>query len=154
MSTRQMVIFNIGNESYGVDIGQVIEINKMLNIVKAPNTPEFIEGLVNLRGKAYAVYNLRKKFRLPAKEFDEGTKIIIIKVNFTDIGFIVDGVNEIIRVEDENIEEAPGIITGINRKYISGVAKVGEKMMILLDLNLILSEAEEEAVANLQVHSL
>lgn len=149
MSVRQMVIFNVDRESYGVDIGQVIEIIKPLDIVKVPNTPEFIEGLINLRGKVHAIFNLRKKFKLPAIEMDDNTKIIIVSVNGTNIGFIVDAVNEIVRVEESDIESTPSVVTGIHSKYISGVAKLADKMIIMLDLNIVLSAAETDAVKSL-----
>lgn len=143
MASRQLVIFNINEESFGVEITQVKEIIKPMDIFKVPNTPEFIEGLINLRGKVHTVFNLRKRFSLPTREFDDSTKIIIVNVNSMSIGFIVDEVNEIIRVEDEDIERTPQTITILNRKYISGVAKLGERIVLILDLACVLSVNEE-----------
>lgn len=145
VASRQFVIFNLNQENFGVEITEVKEIIKPVQIYKVPNTPEYIEGLINLRGKVHTVFNLRKKFSLPAREFDDNTKIIVVNVNSIMVGFIVDEVNEIIRVEDEDIEAAPQDITALNRRYISGIAKISEKIVILLDLARVLSA--EEAVA-------
>jgi purine-binding chemotaxis protein CheW len=143
MASRQLVIFNINDESFGVEITQVKEIIKPMDIFKVPNTPDFIEGLINLRGKVHTVFNLRKRFNLPSKALDDSTKIIIVNVNSMMVGFIVDEVNEIVRIEDESIENAPKVITSLNRKYISGVAKIGERIILLLDLSLVLTVEEE-----------
>lgn len=149
MATKQFVIFNINNENFGVEIIQVKEIIKPMEIFKIPDTPEFIEGLINLRGKVHTVFNLRKKFHLPPLEFDDNTKIIIVNVNELMVGFIVDEVNEIIRVEDEDIENTPPSITTLNKKYITGIAKVGEKVILLLDLSQALSVSEEQLIEKL-----
>lgn len=150
MASRQFVIFNVNNEDFGIEIGQVSSIEKPLEIFKVPNTPHFIEGLINLRGKVYTVFNLRKKFNLPFSGIDENSKIVIVNINSTMAGFIVDEVKEILRVEDENIEETPKSISGVNRKYLTGIAKVGEKIVLLLDLSKILSSEEEEIMGQLQ----
>lgn len=145
MASRQLVIFDINEESFGVEITQVREIIKPMEIFKVPNTPDFIEGLINLRGKVHTIFNLRKKFNLPVREFDESTKIIIVNVNSITVGFIVDEVNEIVRVEDEDIESTPQSITTLNKKYLSGVAKLGDRIVLILDLSMVLTASEEEA---------
>ena len=139
MAGRQLVVFNIDNEDFGVEITQVNEIIRPVEIFKVPNTPDFIEGLINLRGKVHTVINLRKRFKLTPREFDENTKIIISSVNSLVIGFIVDEVKEIIRLEDEDLESAPSALTGLKRKYINAIAKSGEKIVLLLDLEVALS---------------
>ncbi len=150
MASKQFVIFNVNNEDFGIEIGQVSSIEKPLEIFKVPNTPHFIEGLINLRGKVYTVFNLRKKFDLPFTGMDENTKIVIVNVNSTMAGFIVDEVKEILKIEDADIEETPKSISGINREYLTGVAKVGEKIVLLLDLSKILSSEDKKAMENLQ----
>lgn len=150
MASKQFVIFNVNNEDFGIEIGQVSSIEKPLEIFKVPNTPYFIEGLINLRGKVYTVFNLRKKFDLPFTGMDENTKIVIVNVNSTMAGFIVDEVKEILKIEDTDIEETPKSISGINREYLTGVAKVGEKIVLLLDLSKILSSEDKKAMENLQ----
>ncbi|GKX30472.1 chemotaxis protein CheW [Vallitalea longa] len=142
MSTMQQVIFKLDKEEYGLDIMKVITIEKYQEVVKTPNTPEYITGIINLRGNVLPVYSLRKKFNLTEREVDENTKIIVTVTNNMKIGFIVDSVQEILNIEDDNIEEAPKIVTGINRKYIKSIAKMDKRMVILLDIDLIMSEEE------------
>lgn len=153
MGVRQFVIFNLHSEDFGVEITQVKEIIKPLEIFKVPDTPEFIEGLINLRGKVHTVFNLRKRFGLPAKEFDDNTKIIIVSVNSLSVGFIVDEVNEIVRIDEENIETTPQIITSLNKKYLSGVAKLDDRIVLLLDLGNVLSFKEQEQLNKLMENS-
>lgn len=144
MASHQFVIFNINGENFGIEITQVKEIIKPMEIFKVPNTPDYIEGLINLRGKVHTVFNLRKKFNLPALAFDDNTKIIIVNVNSMMVGFIVDEVNEIVRVEDEDIENTPQAIASANSRYVTGVAKIGERIILLLDLSKALSLSEEQ----------
>ncbi|WP_105618214.1 chemotaxis protein CheW [Vallitalea okinawensis] len=153
MATQQ-VVFRLDNESYGVAIMKVYGIEKFQEILKIPNTPTYIEGVINLRGEVLPIYNLRKKFNLEEKAVDGETKIIITKANDMQVGFIVDSVSEIINIEDDVIEEAPKIITGIERKYIRSIAKVNERMIILLDIDLILSEEELEAAKEAAVSTM
>lgn len=150
MASKQFVIFNVNDEDFGIEISQVSSIEKPLEIFKVPNTPHFIEGLINMRGKVYTVFNLRKKFNLPFTGMDENSKIVIVNINSTMAGFIVDEVKEILKVEEEVIEETPSSISGVNRRYLTGVAKVGEKIVLLLDLSKILTDEDEKAMEKLQ----
>lgn len=144
MANRQLIIFNLGQEEFGVGIEQLKEIIRPQKIVSVPNTPAFIEGIINLRGEIYPIFNLRKKFGFPDKAFDDNTKIIIVNVNNMKVGFVVDEVSEIVRLEEENIEQAPKLVSGVNRKYISGVGKIEERMVIILELDLVLQTDEKE----------
>ncbi|MBZ4646194.1 MAG: chemotaxis protein CheW [Clostridia bacterium] len=144
MASTQLVIFKLESEEFGVDIMKVREIIKPVQIVKIPNTPEFIEGIINLRGKVHPIFSLRKKFKFVDKPFDDDTKIVIVNVNDSNVGFIVDEVSEIVRIDNDQIEAAPRLVTGVNRKYISGVGKIEDRMIILLDLDLVLSVSEQE----------
>ncbi|MCX7921423.1 MAG: chemotaxis protein CheW [Clostridia bacterium] len=147
MASRQLVIFKVNDEDFGIDINQVNSIEKPMEIFKVPNTPDYVEGLINLRGKVYTVFNLRKKFNLPTMEFDDSTKIIIVKEKSVMVGFIVDEVNEIITFDDSNIESTPEVIAGFDRKYLGGVAKRDDKIVLILDLVNILS-LEDQKLAN------
>lgn len=142
----QQVVFKLNEEQYGIEIMKVYGIERHQEVLKIPNTPPYIEGVINLRGEVLPIYNLRKKFNLSHRNIDGETKIIITKANDTQIGFIVDSVSEIINLDEADIEETPQIITGIDRKYIKSIAKVNEKMIILLDVDLVLSEEEHKAV--------
>lgn len=143
-NSNQFVVFKLEEEDFGVEIINVREIIKPQQILKVPNTPKYIEGIINLRGRVHPVFNLRKKFHINEKEFDERTKIIIVSVNEISVGFIVDDVSEILRIEEQNMEVPPSIIVGHHRKYIRTVGKIGDRMIIILDLNLLLSEEEEK----------
>jgi purine-binding chemotaxis protein CheW len=146
MAIRQLVVFSVNNEEFGIDIEQVNIIERSLEIFKIPNTPEYIEGLVNLRGKVHTVFNLRKRFNMPAKDFDENTKIIMANIGGAIVGLIVDEVKEIVRVEDKDTESAPKVLENLDRRYINGVAKVGERIIMLLDLAVVLAaDAHEKA---------
>lgn len=146
MAIQQLVKFNIDDEAFGIDIKQIFQILKPQEVFKVPNTPPFIEGLINLRGKVMTVFNLRKRFNLPEKENDDNTKILIIRMEDYLLGFTVDSVSEIVRVQEEEIVETPPTITDFDKRFLSGVAKVGEKLILLLDLQKILTPDEEEQV--------
>ncbi len=139
MASRQLLVFKLNGDSYGVEITNVDSIVPMKEIVKVPNTPDYIQGLMSLRGKVYTIFNLRKKFSLPDQEFDENTKIVIVDVNSVTVGFIVDEVNEITHIEEEDIENTPQSLEKLGRKYMSGIAKVSEKIIMILDLSHLLS---------------
>jgi len=136
MANQQIVIFKVDEEMFGINIEQVKEIITPMETFKIPNSPSFVQGLINLRGKIYTILNLRKKFNLAAKESDEHTKIVILNSDSLAVGFIIDVVNEIIRIDDKDIENPPESIKALNKKYITGVAKIGEKAVLLLDLEL------------------
>lgn len=139
MATRQLVIFSVANEEFGIDIAQVNIIERPMDIYKIPNTPEYVEGLVNLRGKVHTVFDLRKRFNLSPKEFDESTKIIMANVNSTVVGIIVDEVKEITKVEDKDTEAIPKALTDMKGKFLNGIAKIGERIILLLDLDAVLT---------------
>lgn len=151
MATRQLVVFSINNEEFGIDIEQVNNIERPMKIFKIPNTPDFVEGLVNLRGKIHTIFDLRKRFNMPAKEFDDGTKIIMANTRAAIVGLVVDEVKEIIKVEDTNIESTPKVLADMKHKYINGVAKVDSRIIQLLDLDIILSVKEQEKAGSVKL---
>jgi|GEM_PF-400654 len=143
MAIRQFVKFSVGDEEFGVEISKVREIIKLQDMLRVPNAPPYIEGLMNLRGKVLTIYNLRKRLGMQDKEFDENCKIITVYHNDLLVGFTVDMVNEVIRVEEENIDDTPPSVPGIDKRFLSQVVKLGEKLMFVLDLNNVLSPDEE-----------
>lgn len=144
MANQQIVIFKVDEEMFGINIDQVKEIITPMEIFKIPNAPSYVQGLINLRGKIYTIMNLRKKFNLAAKESDDHTKIVILNSESLAVGFIIDVVNEIIWIDDKNIEASPETIKAMNKKYITGVAKIDQKAVLLLDLKLA-SEITEDS---------
>ena len=141
---KQFVVFRLGGESYGVDIGKVKEIINMQTITAVPNTASFIEGIINLRGQVIPVFNLRSKFSLPDCEMDRQTRIMVVEVGDAAIGVIVDGVSEVLNVSSDIVEPpSPAISTNINEDYIAGIAKFDARLVILLNLNQVMSYGRE-----------
>ncbi len=143
----QLVSFKLGKEEFGVDILKVQEINRMLEITEMPNSPEFVEGIVNLRGRIIPVLDLKKRLHLPVKEHDNSTRIIVVELNNKTVGFIVDEVSEVLRIESSITEPPPDMVAGIESDYITAVAKLDDRLLILLDLSKVLSQEEKEAVS-------
>lgn len=142
----QVVSFKIGNEEFGVDILKVREINRLVQITRLPNTPNFIEGVMNLRGKVIPVINLRKRLGLGEKNYDKDIRIIVVELNDKTVGFIVDSVSEVLRLSKSIIEPPPELISGIDTEYITGIAKLEDKLLLLLDLEKILTADEKETL--------
>lgn len=146
MATLQQVIFKLDNEEYGLDIMKVNGIEKCHEVVKVPNAPQYVEGMINLRGEVLPIYSLRKKFNLADKEKTEDNKIIVTVSNGIKVGFVVDSVTEILHIDEQQVEEAPKLVTGINRRYIKSVAKIDNRMVVLIDIDLIVSDEEQIAL--------
>ena len=143
----QVVIFKIGKEEYGIDIMKVVEIVLHQEIRQVPDTPHYIEGIINLRGEIHPIYNLRTRFKMTDKVADEQTKIIVIRTVERNIGFIVDNVSEILSISDEDIQDAPSIVnTTGGDKYIQGVAKQGNRMIVLLDVDRLVSDKDNQVM--------
>ncbi|MBB6215644.1 purine-binding chemotaxis protein CheW [Anaerosolibacter carboniphilus] len=150
MSERQYVIFKLGNEEYGVDIMNVKEISEYKQSVKVPNTPKFVDGIINLRGDITPIINLKKRFNLDGVSVDSDTRIIVINIKSRQVGFVVDEASQVIRLSEEDIEPAPELVAGIDKKYITGVGKLKDRIVLLLNLEEVLSEDEKEKIQNIQ----
>ncbi len=143
----QLVVFMLGEEEFGVDISQVREIVRVSQITYLPKAPVFIEGVVNLRGQVLAVINLSKKIGIAAKGIGERTRIIVVEVGENTVGMIVDSVSEVLRLSSEFIEEVPSIVkTEIPEHYLRGVGKLKDRLLVLLDLDKILTFEELQNV--------
>jgi purine-binding chemotaxis protein CheW len=142
---QQLVSFDLATESYGVDIGAVREIIRLQEITNVPRTPEFVEGVINLRGKVIPVVDLRKRFGLPVGDQSAENRIVVVDIGGQDIGVIVDAVNEVLRIFSDSVEPPSSVITTADSDYLMGIAKVDDKLLILLDQESVLS-AEERAV--------
>lgn len=147
----QLVSFKVGNEEFGVDILKVQEINKMTVITKVPNSPEFVEGVINLRGRVIPIIDLRKRLGMPEKEHDKNTRIVVVELASKTVGFVVDAVSEVLRISKDITEKPPELVAGVDSEYITSVAKLDDRLLILLDLERVLNKeqiAEVDAVAN------
>jgi len=142
----QLVSFKIGAEEYGVNILKVQEINKMTTITKVPNAPEFVEGVINLRGRVIPIIDLRTRLGMERKEHTKDTRIIVVELAGKTVGFIVDSVNEVLRIPSNVTEVPPELVTGINSDYITAVGKLEDRLLILLDLDKVLKTEEKEAL--------
>ena len=133
--SKQFLVFRLDKEEYGVDIQKVTTIiEKDMAIARVPKTPDFIEGVINLRGEIVPVMNLRKRFNLPAVEDTEDTRIIIIKLEDLAIGLIVDSVAEVIHLSEDSIETISSFSAEVSLDYILGVGKVDGRIVTLLNL--------------------
>lgn len=149
---KQLVVFTLNDQEFGVEIKQAREIINRKELTSIPNAPEFVKGVINLRGEIVPVIKLKKRLNLSSEDVNKAEdKIIIVAINGTQVGMIVDDVQGIIRIEKDNIGVPPKITQGINKKYISGVGKMEEKLLIILDLDQVLSRREVEELEELEV---
>ena len=140
----QLVSFKIGEEEFGIEILKVQEIIKMMFITKIPNTPEFIEGIINLRGRIIPVVDLRTRLGLTKQTHTKNTRIVVVELNNHIIGFVVDEVSEVIRITKDTTEEPPAMIGSINREFVTAIGKLEDRLLILLDLEKVFSSIEYE----------
>ncbi len=143
---NQIVVFELCTEFYGVDIAKVESIIKMQPITQMPHAPIFVEGVTNLRGKVLPVIDLRKRFGLAPQAAGKNSRIIVVSVNRVEVGMIVDGVSEVLTVPEGAVEAAPQITTTVDSTFITGIAKLDQRLVILLDLGCILSGQEQESL--------
>lgn len=140
---NKYLLFNLGRESYGIGIANVTDIIEMQKITDVPDMPKFVRGVINLRGKVIPVIDLRIRFGLEEREYDDRTCIIIVHIHGASLGFIVDTVSEVHEILPKNIDPPPSFKGGgLKERYISGLGKIGEEVKILLDVDRILKEEE------------
>lgn len=142
----QLVSFKLGNEEFAVDILKIQEINRMVEITKVPKSPVFVEGVINLRGKVIPIIDLRKRFGMDASEYTKNTRIVVVDIDKKVVGLIVDGVSEVLRLPASTVEPPPPIVAGIDAEYINGVGKLEDRLLILLELEKVLSQEEKAAL--------
>jgi purine-binding chemotaxis protein CheW len=144
--------FHLGDEGYGLEILKVQEIIGMLEITKIPQTPNYVKGVINLRGKVIPVIDLRLKFGMPEQELTRKTCIIVVQIQKNDtaliIGIVVDEVSEVLNISGEQIEAAPSLGMQVNTHFILGMAKTESAVKILLDIDKVLSAEEMNALTH------
>ena len=139
---NQIVVFELGSEHFGIEIAKVESIIKMQAITLLPHVPSFVEGVTNLRGKVLPVIDLRKRFGLRAKEADKSSRVIVVNIGQTEVGMIVDGVSEVLTIPEGAVDAAPAITSTVDSAFITGIAKLDRRLVILLDLNRVLRGEE------------
>lgn len=142
----QLVTFALGNEDYAVDILKVQEINRMKEITRVPNSPAYVEGVINLRGKVIPVVSLRRKFGLEDRENDTQSRIMIMDIQGITMGLIVDAVSEVLRVPSNIVEPTPPMTSNISTEFIKGIAKLEDRLIILLDMDRLIGKSDETAL--------
>lgn len=150
----QVVSFQLGSEEYGVDISQVQEIIRMVEITHVPRAPRFMEGVINLRGQLIPIIDLRTRFGMHRIDATKSTRIIVTEIGSKRVGIVVDSVSEVNNIPLENVEEAPEMIAGVGTEYIQGVGKMGDRLIIMLDLTMVMSGDEKQELSQIEAHSL
>jgi purine-binding chemotaxis protein CheW len=146
----QIVTFRVGEEDFSVSILKVQEIIRMSEITKVPRSPEFVEGVINLRGKVIPVIDLSKRFGLIAAERDNDTRTIVVDCGGKVVGLIVDSVTEVLRLSKATVEPPPDIVGGVDSDYISGVGKLDDRLVILLDIDKVLNFSEQALLGTIE----
>ncbi len=147
VAEKQVVLFDLGGETYGLDIATVSEIIRMQPVTKVPKAPVYVEGVINLRGKVIPVIDLGKRFGIDKTDRDKNNRIVVVNIQNTTIGIIVDAVTEVLRVPASSIEPVTDIVTFGYLDYLQGIAKLDEKMVILLSLDKLLTQ--DKTLANI-----
>lgn len=120
----------------------------MVEITRVPQTPHYVEGVINLRGKVIPIIDLRKRFNLEVRAYDKNTRIVVVDIHGMVMGMIVDAVSEVLRLQSNTIESAPDIVTGVNADYIQGVAKLEDRLLIFLDLSKVVETVDAAMAGN------
>jgi len=145
----QWVTFFLDNEKYGIKVMQVQEVLRMTEIAPVPGAPHYVLGIINLRGNVVTVVDSRKRFGLPPQDSDDATRIVIIEAGEQVIGILVDSVAEVVDLRADDIEMAPNVGTDESSKYIQGVSSQSDELLILVDVNKLLSDDEWQDMASL-----
>jgi purine-binding chemotaxis protein CheW len=139
VAEKQLVVFNLGSEVYAVDIGMVREIIQLQPVTRVPGTSDSVEGVINLRGTVIPVVDLRKRFQLPKVEKTKDTRIVVLSCREMEVGVIVDSVAEVLRIPVDAIEPASSLFTNGNLEHLLGIVKLTGKLIIMLNMEKILS---------------
>lgn len=140
---KKVIVFALGSEEYGVEVEKVRTIERMQPMTRVPKAPEFIKGVINLRGIVIPIIDLRARFGLEEVTSTDATRIIIVSAADFEVGLIVDSANDVIDVDTDNINTPPEVVGGIKAKYLDGIARVGDnRLLVLLNLEQVLNRSE------------
>lgn len=140
----QIVVFELAKETYGVAISDVYEIIRMVEVTRIPKTQHFLEGVINLRGRIIPVVDLRKRFGLQSEEVEQLKRIVVVKIDDDTVGMVVDAVSEVLQIESSQVEGVSSLVSSqVDTEFISGIAKVDNRLIILLDLGKVLTTKEK-----------
>ena len=145
--TIQIVSFRLAEETFGVAITKVREIILMCDITRVPQTPHYVKGLINLRSTVIPVIDLRTLFGLPEGEQTTDSRIMVLQVGTKTVGIVVDGVDEVLRIAKDQIAPPPPTVASLGNEYLSGLVKLEDQLLILLDIDKILGQEDEALTA-------
>ena len=151
---QQLVVFELANESYGINIALVESIIKVQAITQLPQTPAYVKGVTNLRGSVLPVIDLRTRFALEEKEDTRQTRIIIVTMGSIKVGVTVDGVSEVLRVSDELIEPLPPMVNSVNSVFLKGIVRLENRLIILLELGKVLDLNDQQVLEALSAQKV
>lgn len=144
LSHLKVIVFNLGDEEYAVPVDSVGSIERLQHITYVPNTPAFVKGVINLRGVVTPIIDLRQRFDLEPAEYTERSRIIVVSVEDKEVGMIVDGANDVVDLDVNEIERAPEVVGSVEEDFIQGVAKVENRLLVLLNLERVLATEQFE----------
>ena len=146
---NQLISFEVGDEEYGLDILRVKEVIRMKEITHLPKAPSFVRGIINLRGDVIPIIDLRDKFGLANEEYTDTTRVIVADVDGKLVGMVVDAASQVLRIPADQIDPPPPIVGGLSAEYIKGVGKLEQRLIILLNIDRILSTEEKVELARM-----
>ncbi len=147
---RQLIGFSVGAEEYGLDILRVKEIIRVKGITHLPTAPQFVEGIISLRGDVIPILDLGAKFGLEHQGADANRRVIVVEIEGRMIGMMVDAVSAVLRIPSDRIDPLPAMIDGLSREFVQGVGKVGERLVMLLNIDRVLSAEEKAELAGME----
>ncbi|API93907.1 MULTISPECIES: chemotaxis protein CheW [Virgibacillus] len=147
---RKVIVFQLGEEEYAVSVQQVGSIERLIPITRVPQTADFVKGVINLRGVVTPVIDLRLRFGMEETDYNDSSRIIIVFVDNMEVGLVVDAANDVIDIPESKIEPAPEVIGTVDAKYIEGVAKLEDRLLILLNMQKVLTEEEMEELKSVE----
>ncbi|MFP4528673.1 MAG: chemotaxis protein CheW [Candidatus Kapaibacterium sp.] len=142
----QLVSFHIGDEEFAVDILNIQGINRMVEVTKVPNAPDYVEGIINLRGSVIPIIDLRRRLGMAARNHDKDTRFIVVEIHNKVLGFIVDSVNEVLRISRDITEPPPPMVAGVDSEYITAVGKLEDRLLILLNIDKVLTKEQAKNI--------
>ncbi len=146
---RQFISFSVGDEEYGLELLRVKEVIRIREITWLPKAPTFVKGIINLRGDVIPIIDLRDKFGLAPKEHTAMTRVIVVEVEGRLMGMVVDSASQVVRIPADQIDPPPPVLGSISQEFITGVGKLEDKLVILLNTDAILTVDEKKALSTL-----
>ncbi|MCR6111099.1 chemotaxis protein CheW [Bacillus sp. A301a_S52] len=150
MDDMKVIVFQLKDEEYGVEVEQVRSIERVQYITRVPSTPDFVEGVINLRGVVTPIIDLRKRFNIEGIDHSETTRVIIVTVGNMEVGLVVDAANDVIDIPKSAVEPPPEVVGGLEAEYIRGVAKLEKRLLILLNLDKVLNAEEMNELQDIE----